>query len=172
MKAQIVNFTFLNSRQGILTLKLDSDFREQYDNLKDAELEVSIDKYREPRSKDANAYAWVMIHKIAAKMREEPIVTYRKLIKNFSIKTRVVCVQVEDAEKEIGDFVKGHMGRMVDVGESKLPGCVVLHKKYGSSSFNREQMSAFIEIIKEQCRELGIETRSDEEIRSMLEEWK
>lgn len=171
MRAQILNFTYFN-RQGILTLKLDGDFRNQYDKLKDSDVEVSIDRYREKRSLDANALAWVMIHKIAAKMHEEPIITYRKLIKDFSVKTHVVCVQAENAEKEISDFCAGHMGRMVDVGESKIPGCVILHKKYGSSSFDSAQMSAFIDIIMEQCRELGIETRSEEEIQSILKEWK
>ena len=155
-----------------MTLKLDGDFRSQYDKLKDSDVEVSIDRYREKRSLDANALAWVMIHKIAAKTHEEPIITYRKLIKDFSVKTHVVCVQAEHAEKEISDFCAGHMGRMVDVGESKIPGCVILHKKYGSSSFDSAQMSAFIDIIMEQCRELGIETRSEEEIQSILKEWK
>ena len=171
MKAQILNFTYFN-RHGILTLKLDGDFRSQYDKLKDSDVEVSIDKYREKRSLDANALAWVMIHKIAANTHEEPIITYRKLIKDFSVKTHVVCVQAEHAEKEISDFCAGHMGRMVDVGESKIPGCVILHKKYGSSSFDSAQMSAFIDIIMEQCRELGIETRREEEIQSILKEWK
>jgi len=172
MKARIADYLYINSTRGRVTLDVEGDFRNLYDKLKDADVEVKIEKYSPPRTKDANSYAWVLIHKIAEKTRREPIVVYREFIRNFSCKTQVTCVMAEDAEDEIRDFVSGHLGRMVDVGESKIPGCVVLHKKYGSSSFNREQMSAFIDIICDACRELEIETKSKEEIDSLVGSWK
>ena len=172
MKARIASFLPINPRRGVLTLDLEGDFRSLYDKLKDIDVEVKIEKYSPPRTKDANSYAWVLIHKIAEKTRREPIVVYREFIRNFSCKTQVTCVLADDAESEINDFISGHLGRMVDVGESKIPGCVVLHKKYGSSSFTREQMSAFIDIICDACRELEIETRSQEEIDSLVGSWK
>lgn len=172
MKAKIASFLPINQRRGVLTLDLEGDFRNLYDKLKDCDVEVKIEKYSPPKSRDANAYAWVLIHKIAEKTRREPVVIYREFIRNFSCKTKVTCVLVEDVESEINDFISGHLGRMVDVGESKVPGCVVLHKKYGSSSFTREQMSGFIDIICDACRELEIETKSEEEINSLLGSWK
>ena len=172
MKAKIASFLPINQRRGVLTLDLEGDFRNLYDKLQDCDVEVKIEKYSPPKSRDANAYAWVLIHKIAEKTRREPVVIYREFIRNFSCKTKVTCVLVEDVESEINDFISGHLGRMVDVGESKVPGCVVLHKKYGSSSFTREQMSGFIDIICDTCRELEIETKSEEEINSLVESWK
>ena len=172
MKSKIVDFLYISPTRGRLTLDLYGDFRSQYDKLKDAEIEINIKKFSEKRSLDANAYAWVLIHKISEKTRREPIVVYREFIRDFSCKTQVTCVLAEDAESEINDFISGHLGRMVDVGESKIPGCVVLHKKYGSSSFTREQMSGFIDIICDTCRELEIETKSEEEIESLVGSWK
>lgn len=172
MKAEILNFTYLNAREGVLTVKLESDFREQFDRLNGKPVDVKINLYKDKRSLDANAYAWAMIHKIAYVIREEPVITYRKLIRDFSCKTKVTCVKAEDMESEIQEFTQGHFGRMVDIGDSRFPGYVVLHKKYGSSSFDTAQMSAFIEIIQNQCRELGIETEDPNKIKSMLEEWK
>lgn len=172
MKAKIASFLPINQRRGVLTLDLEGDFRNLYDKLKDCDVEVKIEKYSPPKSRDANAYAWVLIHKIAEKTRREPVVIYREFIRNFSCKTKVTCVLAEDAESEINDFISGHLGRMVDVGESKVPGCAVLHKKYGSSSFTREQMSGFIDIICDTCRELEIETKSEEEINSLVGSWK
>ena len=172
MKAKIASFLPINQRRGVLTLDLEGDFRNLYDKLKDCDVEVKIEKYSPPKSRDANAYAWVLIHKISEKTRREPIVVYREFIRDFSCKTQVTCVLAEDAESEINDFISGHLGRMVDVGESKIPGCVVLHKKYGSSSFTREQMSGFIDIICDTCRELEIETKSEEEIESLVGSWK
>lgn len=172
MRAKIASFLPINPRRGVLTLDLEGDFRTLYDKLKDCDVEVKIEKYSPPKSREAGAYAWVLIHKIAEKTRREPMVVYREFIRNFSCKTVVTCVQAEFAEGEIKDFVKDHYGRMVDIGESKIPGCVVLHKKYGMSSFTREQMSALIDIICDTCRELEIETKSEEEINSLVGSWK
>ena len=172
MKARINDYLYINSKRGRLTLDLEGDFRNLYDKLKDCDVEVKIEKYSPPKSKEAGAYAWVLIHKIAEKTRREPIVVYREFIRDFSCKTAVSCVQAEYAEEEIKEFVKGHYGRMVDVGDSKIPGCVVLHKKYGMSSFTREQMSVLIDILCDACRELEIETRPKEEIESLVRSWK
>lgn len=172
MKARINDYLYINSKRGRLTLDLEGDFRNLYDKLKACDVEVKIEKYSPPKSKEAGAYAWVLIHKIAEKTRREPIVVYREFIRDFSCKTAVSCVQAEYAEEEIKEFVKDHYGRMVDVGDSKIPGCVVLHKKYGMSSFTREQMSVLIDILCDACRELEIETRPKEEIESLVRSWK
>lgn len=172
MRAKLVDFLFINSKRGRLTVDVEGDFRSLYDQFKDCDVELKVEKYSPPKTKDANAYAWVLIHKIAQKTRREPLVVYREIIRDFSCKTKVTCVLAEDAEDEVNEFVRGHLGRMVDIGDSKIPGCIVLHKKYGSSSFNQEQMSAFIDILVDACRELEIETRPQEEINSLLRSWK
>ena len=172
MKARINDYLYINSKRGRLTLDLEGDFRNLYDKLKDCDVEVKIEKFSPPRTKDANSYAWVLIHKIAEKTGREPLAVYREHIRDFSCKTKVTCVSADEAETEIKEFVEGHYGRMVDVGDSKFPGWVVLHKKYGSSSFTQEQMSKFINILCNTCRELEIETRSKEEIESLVRSWK
>ena len=171
MKAKLADFLYINPKRGRVTLDVFGDFRPLYDQFKDSDIDFKIEKYSDLRSKDANAYCWVLIHKIASKMREAPVEVYRGFIRDFSCKTVVVCVRAEDAPEEVRSFVEGHIGRLVDIGDSKIPGCVTLHKKYGSSSFSRAQMQAFIEVIVDECRELGIETRTPEEIESLLKGW-
>lgn len=53
------------NRKQRITIQLDSDFREGYEALKEAELEISIKKWRQKRSKDANAYFHVLVTAIA-----------------------------------------------------------------------------------------------------------
>ena len=171
MRGKIVDFLPISGSRGRLTIDIEGDFRATYDKLKGGDVNVDVSKWREKRSLDANAYAWVLLYKIAKAVREEPTVTYRKLIRNFPVKTKVCCCKEEDVESEVREFVAGHIGRMVDVGESKFPGYVVLHKKYGSSSFDTAQMSAFLDKIKEQCEELDIDTKPDEYVNSLLKEW-
>ncbi len=121
--------------------------------------EYDIVKHRKQRSLDANAYCWTLIHKIAAKVHEPPVEVYRRYIRDLGCKTVVTCVQKDDVETEVQAFLKDHIGRMVDIGESLLPGCATLHKKYGSSDYDVQQMAAFIDSICEDCRALDSETR-------------
>lgn len=133
--------------------------------------EYEIIKAKKKRSLDANAYAWVLINKIAQRVHEAPVDVYRKCIRDLGCKTVVVCAQEEDVEAEIQSFLSGHIGRMVDIGDSKLPGCVVLHKRYGSSSYTVDEMRQFIEAIIQECVALDIPYKSNEEIEGLLRKW-
>lgn len=123
------------------------------------------------RSLDANAYAWVLIHKIAAKIQEPAVEVYRRYIRDIGSKVVVVCVQADDVETEVSAFLAGHIGRMVDIGESKIPGCATIHKKYGSSNYSVREMAAFIDIITQDCMALDIEPKPREEVESLLRQW-
>ena len=65
MKGRLIDASFGYNRKMRITLELDSDFREGYDALRDADVEVSIKKWRERRSRDANAYFHVLVNAIA-----------------------------------------------------------------------------------------------------------
>ena len=123
------------------------------------------------RSLDANAYAWVLIHKIAAKIQEPAVEVYRRYVRDIGSKVVVVCVQTEDVETEVNAFLAGHIGRMVDIGESKIRGCATMHKKYGSSNYTVQEMARFIDIIQQDCVALDIETKPQEEVESLLRQW-
>ena len=42
---------------------------------------------------------------------------------------------------------------------------------YGSSSYNTAEMSKLIELIVQECKQLGIETKSKAEIESLIRSW-
>lgn len=123
------------------------------------------------RSLDANAYAWALIYKIADKMRLEPVQVYRQYIRDIGCKVSMVTVSAEDVELEVDSFVAGHLGRLVDIGDHNVPGFCTLHKKYGSSNYSRAEMAAFIDIICQDCLALGIETKDEGYIDSLLGKW-
>ena len=129
-------------------------------------------KVEKKRSLSANAYCWTLINKISEKIHEPPIDIYRRYIRDIGSKVVIACVRIEDMEEEVRTFCAGHIGRMVDVEDSKLPGCVVLHKKYGSSDYSVELMSALIEAIIQDCEALDIPTKTQEEIEKLLIQWR
>ena len=65
MKGRIIDFSMSFGGKQRITLELDTDFREGYEALKDAVVEIMIKKWRAKRSKDANAYFHVLVNQIA-----------------------------------------------------------------------------------------------------------
>lgn len=123
------------------------------------------------RSLDANAYAWVLIYKIADKMRLEPVEVYRQYIRDLGCKVTLTTVSADDVELEVDSFVTGHLGRLVDIADHNVSGFCTLHKKYGSSNYNRAEMARFIDSIVQDCEALGIETKDQGYIDSLLGKW-
>ena len=52
-----------------------------------------------------------------------------------------------------------------------MPGCVTVLAYYGSSDFDKEQMSRLIDNIVQDCRAVGIETLPPDKLAGMMEAW-
>ena len=66
MKGRIIDFSMSFGGKQRITLELDTDFREGYEALKEAVVEISIKKWRAKRSNDANKYFHLLVNEIAA----------------------------------------------------------------------------------------------------------
>ena len=66
MRGRLVDLTIGLNRKQRITVEVDQDFCEDYNRLKDVELDIEIKKHREKRSKSANAYFHVLVNKIAS----------------------------------------------------------------------------------------------------------
>lgn len=124
------------------------------------------------RSLNANAYAWRLINDIALAVRETPETVYREALKNVPNICEVVCIEDRAVDSMIRLWTRDHIGRRVEREPStKNDGCSILWLYYGSSDFDTRQMAMLIDGLIQDARALGIETRPEEEIRSLLEEW-
>jgi len=65
MKGRILDYSLSFGGKQRITLELDTDFREGYEALKEAELEISIKEWKRKRSNNANAYFHVLVNQIA-----------------------------------------------------------------------------------------------------------
>lgn len=139
---------------------------------KDRLYDLTIKEHREKRSLDANAYAWVLIGLIADVIRIPPNEVYRQAILNISGNYEVIPVREEAVSKFEEVWQKQGIGWPIfDMGKSKIPGYRNLRAYYGSSVYDTRQMSQLIENLIQDCKALGIETKSKEEIDSLLGEW-
>lgn len=65
MRGRLIDMVIGRNKKWRVTIELDSDFREGFDNLSKADIEISIKKWRARRSLDANAYFHVLVNQIA-----------------------------------------------------------------------------------------------------------
>ena len=161
----------LNGRQRV-TIELAGDFRGDYDELRGGDVEVTVKKYRAKRSLDANGYAWALIDKISARVGLPKAEIYRHHIRQIGGVTEIVCVRDPAVNKLREGWEKNGLGWQTDTLPSKINGCTNVVLYYGSSTYDSRQMSALINALQDTAREFGIETRSDEEINSLLGAYK
>lgn len=148
------------------------DFRPEFERLKDCEVNAEFKKFRRKRSLDANAYAWVLIDKIAEAMQISKTEVYRNAIKNIGGVSDTICAQDAAVDKLRRGWEQRGLGWQTDAEPSKIEGCTNIVMYYGSSSYDTKQMSALIDLLIEDARELEIETATPEELERYKEEWR
>ena len=134
-------------------------------------VDLSIKKHTQKRSLDANAYAWVLIDKIAAKLGTTKETVYRETVRNIGGNSETICVKTEGVERLREGWHKHGLGWITDTMPSKIEGCTNVILYYGSSTYDSAQMSRLITLLVQEAEQLGIEVRPDEEIKSLMEGW-
>lgn len=172
MKGRLIDLAVgLDGRQRV-TISIVGDFREQFDALKDSDINVEIKKYHKKRSLDANAYAWVLIDKLAEALKLTKEEVYREAVLNIGGVSQTVCVQEKAVEKLCESWRSHGIGWQTDTMPSKIPGCTNVLLYYGSSMYDTKQMSSLIDLLVMECKELGIETATPAELALLKEGWR
>ena len=169
----------VKTRDGkwVVSFTTPEDFSEGFDDLKDKDVEVIIKKRGKRRSLDANAYAWVLINQIAAKLQETepqngwtPLEVYRAAVREVAGACKVHMVPVDDADEIFKDWTDMGMGFQVEpLGISD--GWIETLFWKGSHLFTSQQMSVLINILIQEANQQGIPTMPDDEARKMIGDW-
>lgn len=134
--------------------------------------DLEVKEHRKKRSLDANAYAWVLINKLADAMRITPLEVYRQAIVNIGCNHEILPIKEEavDHFKKIWE-AKGLGWPCLDLGKSKIPGYRNLVCYYGSSTYDTSQMSQLIDNLVQDCKALDIETLTPDKLALLKEAW-
>ena len=171
MKARLKDFSVSLDGTQLITLVTSEDFRETWDELHGQDVALEVKRYHKRRSLDANAYFWVLVGKLAEKLRQPPIDIYRHYIEQAGV-FRAVDISEEAVQTLVhswGLHGKGWICDVLDYGRHEDTRLVRLY--YGSSVYNSKQMSALIDSIVGDCKEQGIETMTPDEIARMKARW-
>ncbi len=142
----------------------------QYLFKQDKTKKYEIKEYKEKRSLDANAYAWVLLGKLQDKLHIPKEEIYRDAIQVIG-SYEVIPIKNEAVNKFRQAWSKNGLGWITETTKSKLNGYTNVLAYYGSSIYDTKEMSRFIELIIQECKQLDIETKSEAEIDSLLESW-
>ena len=133
---------------------------------------VKLTSWREKRSLSANAYAWVLLGKLAAAIGGKPEDIYRQLIPDVGDNCTVVTITPQALDKLKQSWAHNGKGWITEViGASGTPGMIDVALYYGSSVYDTAQMARLIDLIIDECREAGVEYLPPDKLAAMLEDW-
>ena len=176
LTGKITNVSFSFYGKPLVTLELNEreSALSMVDELKSLDiLTVKIDKVKKKRSLDANAYFHVLVNKIAAKTGSS----------DDEVKRTLVCRYGTLARDETGSLI----GAMIPYGQSiegfypytrnyktsyvdgKLCECYLFYKR--TRDLDSSEMAQLIEGTISEAKHLGIETRPEEEVTSLIGAW-
>ena len=130
-----------------------------------------IKQERQRRSLDANAYLWVLLDKLSAELGAPKEELYQMQIKQIGGVSETLCLRNKAVDKFRSVWEARGIGWQTETMPSKLEGCTNVIAYYGSSAYDTKQMARLIDSVVRDCESCGIETRPQEEINSLLEEW-
>ena len=134
-----------------------------------------LKEYHKKRSLDANAKLWALINEMSVILHLPPEEIYQGYIPDVGGNFWIAPVLKEEIEERASDWCRGHIGRMVDdMGPcrlSQLRGYHNLKMYRGSSEYDVPTFNRLLDLVIQDCRQLGIETMSERERSLLMEEW-
>lgn len=141
----------------------------EIEHIKDCEkLSIKAVKHRQKRSLDANAYAWVLMQKIAEASETDKWSVYLEMLGSYGVFTHIIV------KPSVVDKVKEEWRAVKELGEVNVNGRtgIQLQCYFGSSTYDTKEMATLIDGIVREAKDLGIETLPPYELERMKEEWK
>ena len=152
----------------------EKDSLEQIDEIRQLEkLSIEAKKYRQQRSLDANAYFHVLVNQMARKLG----ISDSEMKRNMNLEYGTIARNVDGTKVGVkvpyGTNVEQFYPYCKKFGECVENG--MTFEKYlfykQTHELNTKEMSDLIDGVVYECQKLGIETKTKEELNSMLNEW-
>ena len=169
-----INIDF-DTRKAKISLLLDTKELDIVEQLKNEnKLNIELKKWYNKRSLDANAYMWILCDRIAKELRKDGAETTKEDIYKDAIiqigTFEPFIVQEKTFENFKRIWEKQGLGFIVQE-VSRKDKCIKVNCYYGSSTYDSKEMSLLIELLVGLAQSLNIETKSKQELNSLLKEW-
>lgn len=165
MRGRLIDFsTGYNGKQRI-TVEIDSDFRQGFTSLKEADVEITIKKWRSRRSKDANAYFHILVNAIAEATGQSDETIKRRLVVEYGALARdnngkIMGVKFPPSVDINLIYPYTRLYKQIEENGETI-NCYLLYKR--SSWMDTKEMARLIDGAIQEARELGIDTETPDE---------
>lgn len=154
MKGKIVEYDY---QSNSAVIAFEPDFSMTYDKYAGKDVNLDIKLWKPRRSGAANRYMWVLVDKIARETGLTKDEVYRNEIKEIGGVSDVFLMIDDAVERFCQQWATQGLGwqtEVVALGDGRSN--VIAY--YGSSTFDREQMTQLIEQLIFEAEQLGIDT--------------
>lgn len=173
MIGRLKDLTFGANGEQYITVTTRGDFSEQFDQLRDAVLDIDIKKHRKKRSLNANSYFHLLANKIATKQN----------LGNEEVKISLVCEYGALARDADGQTVGFKLPASVNVATiypyvkcfdirtegGKEFNCYLVYKQ--THLMDSAEMARLIDGAVYVAKDLGIETATPDQIARYKDAW-
>ena len=150
------------------TLKLQSKIYEIVEEIKQGKVfDCEIKEHKERRSLSANNYSWKLQDEISKKLGVGIDEVHNKMVLDYGVlETFSITKEAVASATRMFDYFKV-------LGESEINGKTFVHIRAGIGThlYNTKEMSVFINGVVQEAQQLGIETKTPNEIKEMLSLW-
>lgn len=132
--------------------------------------ELTVEKRKQRRSLTANGYLWVLLGKIARVIKSTKEEVYRNYIINTSA-FMISTINIDEMEFWQSCWASRGIGWLSEPLNINGDGTIDMVNYYGSSVYSTEEMAHLIDLVVQDCKDLGIETMPPEEIERLKNMW-
>lgn len=137
------------------------------DNLDDNK-EYELKEHKPKRSIQANNYFWTLLGELCFELDLNVLDEYKKRVKELGI-FRQWTIDRDNLKTFNKMWTSQGIAWFTEVVDIAVDNKIVVNAYYGSSSYNSKQMAKLIDGLVQDCKAVGIETRTTEEINSLLQ---
>lgn len=167
----------------LLTLECDEHptrLQEMIEGLRAADsLTIKIGKFRKKRSLDANAYYWLLVGKLAKVLKISMPHCHNLMLRRYGtleeFDGRPVYIIIQDTDEASSKADEAETYHIKPTAQVKEGNDGLMYRTYlllkGSHDYDTAEMSDLIEGLVDECKNVGIETATPDEIANMLSLW-
>ena len=155
------------------------DTLDEFDNLYDKDIRVTLKPWREKRSLNANGYFFTLVDKLANALRVSKPYVHNLMLRKYGQLQRldgkpvwVVLPETDEVARKVDEDETLHVRPTDDVREGKDG---KMYRTYlllkGSHEMDSREFSILLDGIIADCKEQNIPTATPEDIRRMKEMW-
>lgn len=168
----------------VVSLEADGDKQtlfQMFEELRAAEsLTIKIGKTQRKRSLDANAYYWLLLGKLSKALKVSSSHCHNLMLRRYGVLEEfdgkvvyLVVPDTEEATRTADEAETYHIKPTSNVREGRDG---LMYRTYlllrGSHKYTREEFSHLVEGLVDECKQVGIETATPDEIARMMSLYK